>query len=355
MPKVIVWTQAYNAEKTLPNAMESILQQSFDDLAYYVLDNGSQDGTRGVIEAFARRDARVVPLHVEKNDIRNSADFLPKIFRNTTAKWFVWCDADDRYDTSFLEKMVSFAEEHQLEVAACGYRKIDPETGKPMLERVLKTPLLLRGDAFAERFVDYRGFMIFLWAKLYSIDLLKMAWGEVWNKEKRHVPGCDSVAVLSPFRNAERAGVYPEALYNYYQYPASVTHTAEYIEFQGYLEFWEATREYIASYGPISRRNEAFLFAVYLSFLTENLERIYAVDIPLERKLEEIRRMFQEPLTAQMMGYPAPPEFRNLAARGAVIDRVKAYLATQNAAEEMRAKVDEAVKMIDRVRDGGDA
>ena len=81
MAKVVVWTQAYNAEKTLRRAMDSILQQTYPDFEYYVLNNGSSDGTGAIIEEYAKKDSRVIPLSVEKNDLEVSADFLPSIFK----------------------------------------------------------------------------------------------------------------------------------------------------------------------------------------------------------------------------------------------------------------------------------
>ena len=54
MAKVVVWTQAYNAEKTLRRAMDSILQQTYTDFEYYVLNNASTDGTGAIIEEYAK-------------------------------------------------------------------------------------------------------------------------------------------------------------------------------------------------------------------------------------------------------------------------------------------------------------
>ena len=42
---IYVRTCAYNAEKTLKRAIDSILQQTYQDFEYHILENGSSDGT----------------------------------------------------------------------------------------------------------------------------------------------------------------------------------------------------------------------------------------------------------------------------------------------------------------------
>lgn len=74
--KVIVFTQAYNAEQTLSRAISSILDQTFQNIEYYILDNGSTDRTWDIILDYAKRDPRVIPLSIKKNDIENGWSFF---------------------------------------------------------------------------------------------------------------------------------------------------------------------------------------------------------------------------------------------------------------------------------------
>ena len=327
MAKVVVWTQAYNAEKTLRRAMDSILQQTYPDFEYYVLNNGSSDGTGAIIEEYAKKDSRVIPLSVEKNDLEVSADFLPSILKKTSAKWFVWCDADDRYNTAYLEKIITFAESNCLDIASCGYRKIDSRTGDVIKERVLKAPLILQGDDFATHFVEYRGFTIFLWAKLISVDMLR----KFYNPKKMgyHASCSDSVYTLNWFQKANRAGVYAEALYDYYQYQTSVSHAETYIDLGGYLKFWNATKEFLESIGPISQRNEAFLHAIYLSLVEEIFQLLSASTFSSTKKLEYMQELLREPNMCKALQYKNSGEFQILAARPQLVERIRIWIAQQ--------------------------
>ena len=41
-------TFAYNAEKTLRKSVDSVLNQTHKEFVYYLMDNGSTDGTRAI-------------------------------------------------------------------------------------------------------------------------------------------------------------------------------------------------------------------------------------------------------------------------------------------------------------------
>ena len=55
MTLVSVVIPAHNRETHLPRALESVLGQTYADLEVLVVDDGSEDGTRGVADQYAQR------------------------------------------------------------------------------------------------------------------------------------------------------------------------------------------------------------------------------------------------------------------------------------------------------------
>jgi glycosyltransferase involved in cell wall biosynthesis len=58
-PRVTVLLPVHDAERYLAEAVESILAQSFGDFELLAIDDGSRDGSAAILDAYARRDARV--------------------------------------------------------------------------------------------------------------------------------------------------------------------------------------------------------------------------------------------------------------------------------------------------------
>ena len=156
MISTIVFTQAFNAQNTIKRTIDSILNQTSGDFEYYLLDNGSTDNTGDIIAEYVKIDKRVKPIRVNTNDITNGGAFLTTIINLTSAKYLVWCDSDDEYASEFLENMVAFSEENQLDIAACGYRKIDAFTNAVTKHRALSENLVLYGNAFVDEFIKYK-------------------------------------------------------------------------------------------------------------------------------------------------------------------------------------------------------
>jgi glycosyltransferase involved in cell wall biosynthesis len=52
--KISIITVCYNAAATLATAMESVLNQTYPDIEYIVVDGGSKDGTVGILRAYAK-------------------------------------------------------------------------------------------------------------------------------------------------------------------------------------------------------------------------------------------------------------------------------------------------------------
>lgn len=344
--KVLVFTMAYNAEKTLSRAMDSVLNQTFRNLRYIVLDNGSSDRTWDIIRAYAARDSRVFPLSIRKNNPANGSLMIQAISCTADTGYFVWLDADDSYSPDFLEKMLPFAEENRLDIASCGYDMIDGASGRLLRRRVAPEHILLSGTAFAERFVDYRSFTMVLWGKVYSIPFLQRVLKKgLFRGDFRMYS--DAAGVQKLFRMSERAGIYGESLHQYYQYPRSTSHLNLRENIACYRDYYFSIRDFLEHYGPISRRNEDFLYAVYLSLVDEGVEHIFAASMSVAEKLELLRLTFQEPLWAETLARKANPEFRNLAGRAEYVARTRERIRTLAVTPEEDALAEAAIRALE--------
>lgn len=66
-PKISVIMPNYNAEKYIQQAIESILNQTFSDFEFIIIDDCSTDKSWEIIQEYAKKDERIVALRNEKN------------------------------------------------------------------------------------------------------------------------------------------------------------------------------------------------------------------------------------------------------------------------------------------------
>lgn len=114
----------YNAALYLPFSIESILQQTFTDFRFIIIDDWSTDESRDIIQQYAQKDARIMPIRNEKNSWICIS--LNTWIAASNAPYIVRMDADDISHRDRIEKQVAFMEHHPgVWVSGCSTHCID--------------------------------------------------------------------------------------------------------------------------------------------------------------------------------------------------------------------------------------
>lgn len=114
MPKVSVLLANYNGEKHLHEAIESVLEQTYQDFEFVIIDDASTDSSRKVIENY--HDKRIKKYYAEKN--RNIAYSLNLALSMASGEYIARIDSDDVWELNKLEIQVQYMENHS-ECGAC--------------------------------------------------------------------------------------------------------------------------------------------------------------------------------------------------------------------------------------------
>ncbi|MDE2406037.1 MAG: glycosyltransferase [Sphingomonadales bacterium] len=108
-PAISVAMSVYNGERFLALAIESVLGQTFGDFEFLVLDDGSADRTRAIIEHYAARDARIRPIFRENRGLIAS---LNQLLAESRAPLVARMDADDVCHPQRFERQLDFLAAH---------------------------------------------------------------------------------------------------------------------------------------------------------------------------------------------------------------------------------------------------
>ena len=117
MPTVSVIAAAHNQDLHIHQAIQSVLNQSFQDIELIVTDDGSTDGTLDVIRLFSG-DARLRVLcnsHPE-----GVASALSRSGSVSTGKYIAWLDCNDVYEKHHLETLVPYLETNVSKIGVFG-------------------------------------------------------------------------------------------------------------------------------------------------------------------------------------------------------------------------------------------
>ena len=130
VPKVSVIMSCFNAEETVSRAIESILDQTFQDLEFIIVDDASTDRTYQICQEYARRDQRILLFRRDENSGFCAAP-LNMAIRHTQAEIIARMDADDYSYPSRLEKQYAFLLTNpDVDILGTNVRLINKKTDK---------------------------------------------------------------------------------------------------------------------------------------------------------------------------------------------------------------------------------
>ena len=112
--KISVIMSVYNGEKYLRQAVQSILTQTYADFEFIIINDGSTDGSRELLEGF--KDDRIRLFNDENKGQTKS---LNEAIRHSTGKYIARMDADDIALPQRFEKQI-YVMESDSDVAMCG-------------------------------------------------------------------------------------------------------------------------------------------------------------------------------------------------------------------------------------------
>ena len=130
MAKVSVIVPVYNTEKYLPQCLDSVINQSLQDIEIICVNDGSTDHSLEILQQYELSDKRVI--------VYSQPNSYAGIARNTGMKhangeYLFFLDSDDYIAPDALEKMYCQAETDLADICVCGGKNFFEDTGKEML------------------------------------------------------------------------------------------------------------------------------------------------------------------------------------------------------------------------------
>ncbi len=123
-PLVSVIIPVYNVEKYLRECLDSVCNQTLEDIEIICVDDGSTDGSLRILRDYEAKDSRF-KIYTQKNKFAGVA--RNNGFLHATGKYCIFLDSDDWFDKNLLKKTYLKAEKEQADIVAFNFSKFDVE------------------------------------------------------------------------------------------------------------------------------------------------------------------------------------------------------------------------------------
>lgn len=122
-PLISIIIASFNSGKVIGDALESVLQQSFQDWECIIVDGASKDNTVGIIEEFEKKDSRF--RHISEPD-KGIYDAFNKGWKMAKGEWIYYLGSDDTLTKeSFTSLVKNICEDFDIITGDVWIKKID--------------------------------------------------------------------------------------------------------------------------------------------------------------------------------------------------------------------------------------
>lgn len=149
-PKLTVITPVYNAEEFLGETIESVLNQTYENFEYLLIDDCSTDSSAAIIKKYEEKDARI--KYIKLNENSGAAVARNKGLEKARGRYIAFVDSDDIWYPEKLEKQLAFMQENNRAFTYTKYERISEKgevLGTPNFPKRLNYTGLLKNTAIA--------------------------------------------------------------------------------------------------------------------------------------------------------------------------------------------------------------
>ena len=121
--KISVIVPVYNVENYLEKCLNSLVNQTLQEIEILVINDGSTDNSQKIIEFFQSKFPQKIKTFAKENgglsDARNFG------IDRATGEFLAFVDSDDYVSVTMMEEMYGLAKKHEAEIVICNLQKVD--------------------------------------------------------------------------------------------------------------------------------------------------------------------------------------------------------------------------------------
>lgn len=167
--KISVIVPVYNVEKYLRKCLDSLVNQTLQEIEILIINDGSPDNSQLIIDEFQTKYPLKIKSFIKENgglsDARNFG------LDHATGEFIGFVDSDDEVSLNMFEEMYVLAKKHESEMVICNLQKVDQDGN--ITQKLTQIPNMPEKIALENHFSVFSDLSYFACNKIFKNELFK--------------------------------------------------------------------------------------------------------------------------------------------------------------------------------------
>lgn len=304
MTKMSIVVPVYKVEKYIGNCIESLLEQTLEDIEIILVDDGSPDQSGRICDCYQQKDGRIKVLHKKNGGVSAARNDGMEL---ATGEYILFCDSDDWMEKNACEKLYAKAVETDSDIVIGNVYEVYPD--RKIIDNFYAKPFTTDDSAFIRKMIQtnfYRNY-----CPMPDASGPAFRYGGPWNKAVRlsmlrennirfdvRLKGIfdDILYTAYILAAAKRVSYITDCVYYYRQVASSITNTYKANTLEINRAIINAWQEFIAAQDSQEEFWKPF-YANVVRRLVESLPIYFFSSknpAPLSERLKELKAVISE-------------------------------------------------------------
>ena len=264
LPLISVIVPVYNVEEYLSRCVNSLINQTYQNLEIILVDDGATDNCPRICDAFAEQDSRIKVIHKVNGGLSDARNAGMKIM---SGEYVSFIDSDDWVNMHFYEVLMGVMQKEDCDIVQCEREILHKAKGEWNLEIPKQEAELYSAEEAVSLLIDECKFKQVVWNKLYKRKNICLEFRKGMTNE-------DEFWTYKVFGEADKIAYINAPMYYYFQREGSIINSSYSLKRLHGIEALMERYEYVKEKYPALE--EKAVFSVYS-------ECLYAYQMSLKR------------------------------------------------------------------------
>jgi glycosyltransferase involved in cell wall biosynthesis len=126
LPLISIIVPVYNVGPFLKECLDSILGQTYQNLEIILIDDGSTDDSKNIIDAYAKKYKNIKAIHQKHQGVSSARNAG---IVNVSGEWVSFIDPDDYVKKDFIENLHNVVTQNKADISSCGFESFSEDGG----------------------------------------------------------------------------------------------------------------------------------------------------------------------------------------------------------------------------------